>query len=53
MLRAACARLPDKKLTVLCGHTHGEGVYQEGNLKVITSGAEYGAPAITDVFKVG
>ena len=52
MLRAACARWPDKQLTVLCGHTHGEGVYQEGNLKVITGGAEYGAPAITDVLKI-
>ena len=45
-IRAACALHPDSKLTVLCGHTHGAGVYQQDNLTVHTAGAIYGAPCV-------
>ncbi len=38
---------PDKVLTVLCGHTHGEGRAEMlPNLVVLTGGAVYGAPAL-------
>ena len=43
---------PDRKLTVLCGHTHGEGeAHPLGNVEVLTAGAEYGCPALTRVFE--
>jgi predicted phosphohydrolase len=42
---------PDKKITVLCGHTHGSGETTiRPNLHVITSGAEYGEPRIARIF---
>ena len=38
---------PDERLTVLCGHTHGQGESQPlANVQVITAGAEYGHPQI-------
>ena len=44
---------PDKRLTVLCGHTHGHGETQPlSNLKVITGGAEYGRPEIARVLEL-
>ena len=48
------ARLhPDKRLTVLCGHTHSPGVCQPAdNVRVITGGAEYGNPRITRLFEL-
>jgi Icc protein len=47
------AQRPDKRLTVLCGHTHGEGETQpRGNLQVITGGAEYGHPKINRVLEL-
>ncbi|REK19202.1 MAG: phosphoesterase [Planctomycetota bacterium] len=47
------ARLyPQRQITVLCGHTHGEGQTQpRPNLYVITGGADYGAPRIARVFE--
>jgi 3',5'-cyclic-AMP phosphodiesterase len=46
------AERPDKRLTVLCGHTHGGGETRPlANLHVITGGAEYGKPAISRVFE--
>jgi 3',5'-cyclic-AMP phosphodiesterase len=46
ILETMAAR-PDKRLTVLCGHTHGQGEVEPlPNLRVITGGAEYGHPAI-------
>lgn len=43
---------PDRKLTVLCGHTHGAGeVRPLENVEVFTGGAEYGSPAVTRVFE--
>jgi predicted MPP superfamily phosphohydrolase len=45
-LEAAMRARPDRRMTVLCGHTHSPGVAQIlPNLKVITGGAEYGRPA--------
>lgn len=41
----------DRKLTVLCGHTHGEGETRPlENLKILTGGAQYGDPQIQRVF---
>lgn len=43
---------PEGRLTVLCGHTHGRGEAQpRQNLQVITAGADYGRPAIADIFE--
>ena len=37
----------DRELLVLCGHTHGAGVYRpRSNVEVRTGGAEYGAPEV-------
>ena len=44
---------PDRKATVLCGHTHSAGeapILQ--NLHVSTGGAEYGSPAMARVWEV-
>jgi 3',5'-cyclic AMP phosphodiesterase CpdA len=42
---------PSSKITVLCGHTHGEGETKPlDNVEVLTGGAVYGAPSITRVF---
>lgn len=47
------AQHPDKRLTVLCGHTHGRGECQPlVNLQVFTGGAEYGHPAIERVLEL-
>ena len=41
------------QLTVLCGHTHNEGVAQIlPNLRVLTGSAEYGAPHVQDVLEI-
>jgi Icc protein len=43
---------PRKQLTVLCGHTHGDGVAQPlPNVEILTGGAEYGQPAVQRVFE--
>jgi 3',5'-cyclic AMP phosphodiesterase CpdA len=48
LLEIAAAR-PDRRVTVLCGHTHGSGRARLlPNLEVLTGGAEYGAPALQD-----
>ncbi len=42
---------PQQQLLVLCGHTHSSGEYLPlPNLKVITGGANYGQPAVTQIF---
>ncbi len=42
-----------RQMTVLCGHTHGQGEAQIlDNLKVLTGGAEYGQPAVQRVLEV-
>ena len=45
-------RHPARQLTVLCGHTHGEGETRPlAHVEVLTGGAVYGAPAITRIFE--
>jgi 3',5'-cyclic AMP phosphodiesterase CpdA len=47
MLLEEIAGRPDRELLVLCGHTHGAGVYRpRSNLEVRTGGADYGAPEV-------
>lgn len=42
---------PSTKVTVLCGHTHGQGETRPlDNVEVLTGGAVYGAPTITRIF---
>ena len=42
---------PEKRLTVLCGHTHGEGLAKPlDNITVFTGGAKYQEPGITRIF---
>ena len=44
----------DKRMTVLCGHTHGGGRSQIlPNLVALTGAAEYGYPAIQEIFEWG
>jgi predicted phosphohydrolase len=44
---------PECDLTVLCGHTHGEGrVEMLPNLRVWTGGAEYGMPGLQPLLNV-
>lgn len=44
---------PSKKITIVCGHTHGSGeVMMRPNLQVITAGAEYGQPTVARIFGV-
>ena len=44
---------PERRITVLCGHTHGGGEARiRGNLLVRTGGALYGAPGIADTFEI-
>jgi 3',5'-cyclic-AMP phosphodiesterase len=52
-LRRAAKAHPDRKIRVLCGHTHGAGTAEIlPNLKVFTGGAEYGEPAVQGVFEL-
>nr|VFJ60027.1 MAG: Calcineurin-like phosphoesterase [Candidatus Kentron sp. FM]VFJ60037.1 MAG: Calcineurin-like phosphoesterase [Candidatus Kentron sp. FM]VFK13211.1 MAG: Calcineurin-like phosphoesterase [Candidatus Kentron sp. FM] len=54
ILMETMADHPDKRLTVLCGHTHSPGVHQPmDNIMVYTGGAAYGQPMIQGVFEVG
>ena len=49
VLHRTMKRFPDKQATVLCGHTHGAGKAQIlPNLRVITGGAVYGRPEVTE-----
>ena len=53
LLEAARSR-PEADLLVLCGHTHGAGECRPApNLRVITGGATYGAPAVAEWFLLG
>lgn len=52
MLLEVMQQYPDRKLTVLCGHTHGQGQARiRDNLQVLTGGAHYHAPQIQKVFQ--
>jgi Icc protein len=53
-LREIALAHPQRRITVLCGHTHGRGEAQvQPNLLVLTGGAEYGQPEVQRVFEVG
>lgn len=52
-LLSAMTAAPDRKMTVLCGHTHGGGEATIlPNLRVLTGSARYGQPAIQQVLVV-
>lgn len=43
---------PDRKLTVLCGHTHSSGeTWPLPNVQILTGAAEYGRPKIQQTFE--
>jgi Icc protein len=45
---------PHRRLTVLCGHTHGRGEAQlMPQLRVLTAGAIYGQPGVERVLELG
>ena len=49
VLKREMTARPDRNLTVLCGHTHGEGrVDILPNLRVIAGGATYGKPQVQE-----
>jgi Icc protein len=53
-LAEAMAARPDRRMTVVCGHTHGAGEADVlPNLRVLAGGAEYGKPAVQRVLDVG
>lgn len=53
-LREVMLRHPQRRLTVLCGHTHSPGVaHILDNLTVHTGGAEYGQPVVQRVWEFG
>jgi predicted MPP superfamily phosphohydrolase len=52
-LMALAEKYDNKKITVLCGHSHGGGTTQpRRNLTVITGPAEYGKPAVQPPLEV-
>lgn len=53
MLEEVAKLHPENRITVLCGHTHGEGFYQHSdNLAVFTGAARYGFPDVNEVFEL-
>ncbi len=53
VLKDVMEQNPSSEMTVFCGHTHGFGECQIlQNLKVITGGAEYGAPQIQKLIEI-
>ncbi|HHB75744.1 MAG TPA: phosphoesterase [Desulfobulbus sp.] len=53
VLRKLMSASPDRRTTVLCGHTHSSGqVTILPNLTVKTGGAEYGSPAIQEILEI-
>lgn len=53
MLLEAAKTYPGSEITVLCGHTHGEGyVKMRDNLEVYTGKAKYGRPDIAGMFVI-
>jgi predicted MPP superfamily phosphohydrolase len=47
LIKAAATEHPGKSVLVLCGHTHSPGIYRDGNILVLTAGARYGFPEIS------
>jgi 3',5'-cyclic-AMP phosphodiesterase len=53
VLAGAMRAHPHKRMTVLCGHTHGRGRAEIlPNLTVYTGGATYGEPEVQRVFEI-
>jgi hypothetical protein len=53
VLRQAMAARPERRMTVLCGHTHSAGQARVlPNLEVLTGGAAYGEPAVQRILEV-
>ncbi|MEE2642025.1 MAG: metallophosphoesterase [Planctomycetota bacterium] len=53
VIREALRKHPDKRVTVYCGHTHGEGESEpQHNWKIVTGKALYGHPSIAGLFEV-
>jgi hypothetical protein len=51
MLSDAAHAFPDTLFTVLCGHTHSEGVFTfKENLTILTGHSEYSKPRVCRVF---
>lgn len=49
-IREVAERHPEKRITVLCGHTHSSGTaFPAPNIRVLTGGAVYGSPRIAAV----
>jgi predicted MPP superfamily phosphohydrolase len=48
LIKTAAAEHLGKRVLVLCGHTHSPGVYRDGNILVLTAGARYGFPEISE-----
>jgi predicted phosphohydrolase len=51
MLTDVAQKYPDRRLRVLCGHTHGQGSYSHNNIVVDTGGATYGQPQINSILR--
>ena len=52
-IREVMHDFPTRQLTVLCGHTHGQGEARPlANVQVLTGGAVYGRPEIQRVFEL-
>jgi hypothetical protein len=52
-LKEIMQRCPDRRMTVLCGHTHTAGQAQIlANLTVLTGEAQYGAPKVQQILEV-
>jgi hypothetical protein len=52
-MRELMLQHPKNELTVLCGHTHGEGRAEIlPNLRVVTGGARYGSPRFQSILEL-
>jgi len=53
VLQHVARQYPNRRLQVLCGHTHGSGEVEiSPNLHVTTGGAQYGEPAVQQIITV-
>lgn len=54
VIRNVASQFDDKKITVLCGHTHCEATYedQESGITCYVAPAEYGNPQIANILEI-
>ncbi len=45
-------KMPQTKFIVLCGHTHSDGVWQNGNITCHTAGSDYGRVAHSGMINI-